>query len=229
MPRCVRCGKVYSSKYISGVCDDCAVGPVATKPARKRSDSPAPSKPQPNSKPAPASTSSQRGDSSSEFSVKKYEEEVEKFRKGPLTPPPPTPRNRGFNAATLLIFVLLLLGSLGLTYFGFGLTKHFAIWTAALVFFFLGGSMIITKRLIVGRTEIADEYSQIEPAAATSIGGLCLLPLVMCTFYYSFSSELPSNRSLWMVGIMCFVGLLALVGVAIALSRTPEPAEPDSH
>jgi hypothetical protein len=198
MPRCIKCGNVYSSKYISGVCNECAglgtVKPAATAPA-KRSDS-----------------------SSSEINLERYEEEVARVSKAAKVVPKRR-RNRGFNAVTLSIFLLLCTGGLALTYIGFGLTRHFAIWSIALMFFFLGAAMIVTKRLVVGRSANADLH------AAASVGGLCLLPLVMCTFYYSFSLDLPSDRALWMVGGMCFLAFLALAGVAFGLSQTVEVAE----
>jgi hypothetical protein len=240
MPRCIRCGKVYSSKFISGVCDDCAGSHVATKPAKRSSSAPAPTRsPQapgmPEKKRSDSSNHKKRADSSgpdvqgmdssSDFSVSKYEEEVARVSKQP--PPPKLQRNRGFNTVSLLVFVLLMFTSVGLTYIGFGFTKHFAIWSVALVFFFLGAAMIVTKRLIVARSEMADLHDKIEPAAATSIGGMCLLPLIMCTFYYSFSTDLPSDRALWMVGGMSFLAFLALAGVAFALSRTPDQLEYD--
>jgi hypothetical protein len=216
MPRCLKCGKVYSSKYVSGLCDNCA-GAVITKPVYKPEAA----------KSAASNTStkaSKRPDSSSsEISLEKYEEAVAKYNKDPSAIIQRS-RTTGFNVITLVIFVVLLLASLSLVYFVFGLSKHFGLWSAALVFFFIGSAMIVTKRLIVGRSVNADQYAQIEPTAAASIGGMCLLPLVMCTFYYGFNSDLPGDRAFWMVGSMTFLAFLALVGVAFALSRESEPA-----
>ncbi len=230
MPRCIKCGNIYSSKYISGVCDECG-GTVATKASSAKAAANRPKPTQPPGRtdfdePVRAKKTDRSGSSESEISLERYEEEVARI--GRSGPPKRVPRrNRGFNAVTLLVFLVLMITSMGLTYFGFGgLTKHFVLWSVALFFFFIGAAMISTKRLILGRTAAVDRHAEVEPAAASIVGGLCLLPLVMCTFYYGFNSDLPDDRAFWMTGSMAAIAFFALVGVAFGLSREGEEPTP---
>jgi len=228
MPRCIKCGNVYSSKHISGVCDQCS-GTVATKASSPKAGSTRPKTVKPSAEAGDEESvrPKKRGtdSSASEISLSRYEEEVAKIGKRESLKSRPS-RNRKFNAVSLSVFSLLIVAALAVTYLGFGLTKHFALWSVALVFFFIGAAMILTKRLIIGRAASVDRHAEIEPAAASIVGGLCLLPLVMCTFYYGFNSDLPSDRVFWMTGSMSLVAFLALAGVAYGLAGEGE--EPTS-
>ncbi|HQR06247.1 MAG TPA: hypothetical protein PLN21_05470 [Gemmatales bacterium] len=114
---------------------------------------------------------------------------------------------------------LLILASLAITFLAFGLTRHGVLWSLSIIFFFVGASAIVTKRLLGKRAAKPEVAAQIEPAVAGVVGGLCLLPLALCAFYYSTHTDMPPNHSLWIVGIMLVLALVAVVAGSVALSK----------
>ena len=197
MQRCLKCGKVYQVKHIIGYCSDC-IQVV-------------------NKEPKPTSLSS-----SSQVSLESYEEEVERIQAAQNAPKPKkvsSSYSKWYFLIAFTVVLVLLLASLAITVIAFGLTKHGVLWSLSIVFFFLGASAILTKRLMGKRAANLKAGEQIEPAVANVVGGLCLLPLGLCTFFYGMNTDMPPNHSLWIVGIMLVAAFFAVVVGSVALSK----------
>ena len=197
MPRCLKCGKVYQVKHIIGYCSDCMQ--VVNK------------------EPKPTSLSS-----SSQVSLESYEEEVERIQAAQNAPKPKkasSSYSKWYFLIAFTVVLVLLLASLAITVIAFGLTKHGVLWSLSIVFFFLGASAILTKRLMGKRAANLKAGEQIEPAVANVVGGLCLLPLGLCTFFYGMNTDMPPNHSLWIVGIMLVAAFFAVVVGSVTLSK----------
>jgi len=205
MPRCLKCGKSYHAKYISGFCDDCLqVDHKDQKPTTLPK--------------------------ASHVSVESYEKEVERVQAAQDTPQLKNNRPAYTNWTVVLAFIfvgILLLASLAITVIAFGLTKHGIVWSLSIFSFFVGAIAILTKRLLGKRVVASDGGEQNEAAIASAVGGVCLLPLALCTFYYGMNADMPPNHSLWVVGFMLVAALVAVVGSSVALSKTNEGQQTD--
>jgi hypothetical protein len=146
-----------------------------------------------------------------------YEKAV---KRATAAPPPPEPeKTNGLVVLALLLLPILWIGGEGFMYYLFGVTETFVFWSLCSLFFIIGLTMIMVRRITVRHSEASDI---LDPKATQSlpliVGLFWIFPLLLYVFFFLKNGDLLREGQLWFVGIMLGIALVVQIICARAFA-----------